>query len=322
MKRKIFALSLAFVLLAATLGGCAAAGSDNSQSTESSTAWDTDAVMEPQAPDPAPEENGAAAEMTGEGAGLDASAAETERKIIQNADFSLETLDYDQTVAAIETLVEQSGGYVESSQTTGSGATGDYYQARWAHFTVRVPAEGLQDFGGALSGCGSVTNSSYYTEEVTDYYYDTEAHLRSLELQEERLLEILSKAEQLSEVIELENSLADVRYQIESLQGALRRLDSQIAMSTVNISVQEVYEYSPEQGMPKGLGERIANEFARSMASMRRTAENIVVFVAGNIVGLALLAAVAAGAIVLIRRRRKKRAQRAPQPPEKKDKKE
>ena len=323
MKRKTFALTLALLLLAALLGGCAASGTDSSsQTTNDSVSWTGEAVTEPSVPDMAPEENGTAAETTGEGAGLDASAAETERKIIQNADFSLETLNYDQTVADIETLVEMSGGYIESSQTTGSGATGDYYRARWASFTVRVPAEGLQDFGDALSECGSVTSSYYYTEEVTDYYYDTEAHLRSLELQEERLLEILSKAEQLSEVIELENSLANVRYQIESLQGTLRRLDSQVALSTVNISVQEVYEYSPEQGVPKGLGERIANEFSRSMASMRRTAENIIVFVAGNIVGLVLLAAVVAGVIVLIRRRlRKKRAQQ-PQETTETDKKE
>ena len=123
-------------------------------------------------------------------------------------------------------------------------------------------------------------------------------------------------------VIELENSLANVRYQIESLQGTLRRLDSQVALSTVNISVQEVYEYSPEQGVPKGLGERIANEFSRSMASMRRTAENIIVFVAGNIVGLVLLAAVVAGVIVLIRRRRRKKRAQQPQETTETDKKE
>ena len=108
----------------------------------------------------------------------------------------------------------------------------------------------------------------------------------------------------------------------ESLQGTLRRLDSQVALSTVNISVQEADEYSPEQGVPKGLGERIANEFSRSMASMRRTAENIIVFVVGNIVGLVLLAAVVAGVIVLIRRRRRKKRAQQPQETTETDKKE
>lgn len=316
MKKRHGALLLALALFCGLLAGCAAksasmdmmdSGADNNfspqepaggaQTEMSENSMDFDA-----SPDMPPGESN-----TLELSASRADAGELERKIIRNADFSMETLHYDETVREIEALAEQAGGYVENSQTTGAGALDDYYRARWASFTIRVPADGLNDFADALAQHGSITSSNFYTEEVTEYYYDVEAHLKSLQLQEERLLEILSKADLLTDVITLESSLADVRYQIESLQGSLRRLDSLIAMSTVTISVQEVYEYTPEQGRPKGLGERISAEFGRSIAAIRNAGESALVFVLGNILVIAFWAAVIVLAVVVVRRRLRRR---------------
>lgn len=314
---------LAFLLLLAMLAGLAAGCSAKNQAPEAaapnggfSSQIAGDAMESPEewdnadAPMAEPSETPGALEP-------EQTAAQTERKIIRNADFSMETLSYDETIQGIQALAEQSGGYVESSQTTGPGAAEDYYQARWASFTLRIPAQGLDSFAESLAQYGSVTDSHFYTDEVTDYYYDTEAHLKSLQLQEQRLLEILSKADTLSDVVALENSLAEVRYQIESLQGSLRRLDSLIALSTVNISVQEVYEYSPEQGRAKGLGERIAAEFSRSTTAIRRAAEDFIVFFLGNILTILPALALLILAVILLRRHRRRHLPPREEKPEK-----
>lgn len=329
MKKKYLAFLLLLAVLGSLLAGCSAksapaqsdanfapqapeSGGSLNMDYKNEIAFDESADWDLPAEEPAP--NSPEPET--------APSGEVQRKIIRNADFSLETLDYDKTVQGIEALATQSGGYVESSQTTGAGAADDYYRARWASFTLRIPAEGLDSFAEQLAQQGSVTNSNFYTEEVTDYYYDAQAHLKSLQLQEERLLEILSKADTLSDVVTLENSLADVRYQIESIQGSLRRLDSLISLSTVTISVQEVYEYSPDQGRAKGLGERISAEFGRSIAAIRRTAEDLIVFALGNILSILLILLLLAAALLLFRRlRRRKRlakAEKPEQPPEEK----
>ncbi|ODU54492.1 MAG: hypothetical protein ABT01_08375, partial [Clostridium sp. SCN 57-10] len=209
------------------------------------------------------------------------------RKLIRNASYELETLDYEKSLADLEALVTSSGGYVESSSTTGLGANQrEYYDPRVASYRVRIPAEGLDAFGGKLGQIGSVTQSSSSVEEITDYYYDTEAHIRNLKVQETRLLELIQKAETLDNLVYLESTLSNVRYQIESLEGTLRRLDSQVSMSTVTITLREVYEYSPLRPVPQTLGERIRDEFARNMASLQRGAENFIVFLLGNIVGV------------------------------------
>lgn len=313
MKKRYLAFLLLLAALASLLVGCSAKSQApeadfNAAPQAPSGGFADDAKQEdldlPDAPMDTPME-------TPEPGSLDSAAnqtetGQTERKIIRNADFSMETLNYDETIQGIQALAEKSGGYVESSQTTGPGAADDYYRARWASFTLRIPAQGLDAFADSLAQYGSVTDSRFYTDEVTDYYYDTEAHLKSLRLQEERLLEILSKADTLSDVVALENSLADVRYQIESLQGSLRRLDSLISLSTVTISVQEVYEYSPDQGRAKGLGQRISAEFGRSTAAIRRAAEDFIVFFLGNILTVALALLLLTAAVLLLRRRRRK----------------
>ncbi len=308
MKKRYLGFLLTLVMLASLLSGCAgnevaseSAKADNDSSfsqnvdeigAESPGEFNADAPMS----EPSETPGAWAPEQT---------AAQTERKIIRNAEFSMETLEYDKTVQGVQALADRFGGYIESSQTTGAGAADNYYRARWASFTLRIPAEELDAFADSLAQYGSVTDSRFYTDEVTDYYYDTEAHLKSLQLQEERLLDILSKADTLSDVATLENSLADVRYQIESLQGSLRRLDSLIALSTVSISVQEVYEYSPDYGRAKGLGERISDEFGRSAAAIRRAAEDCIVFVLGNSLTVIPALALAAAALLLFRRRKK-----------------
>ena len=100
---------------------------------------------------------------------------------------------------------------------------------------------------GALSSLGNVPYSHVYTENVTAEYYDTKARLTTYEAQEKRLLELLDQAETVSDVIEIENELTDVRYRIESLQTSLRGWDRRVNWSTLYLAVNEVKEYTPQE---------------------------------------------------------------------------
>ena len=87
---------------------------------------------------------------------------------------------------------------------------------------------------------GNVLSLNRRQEEITEAYYDTEARLTALKTQEERLLAIMEKAETLDDIIRLEDALSDVRYQIESLSGTMRRYDNLVEMATVEVSLREV----------------------------------------------------------------------------------
>ena len=230
------------------------------------------------------------------------SAAQDGSKKIKTANIIMETLKFDESTAGIDKLISQSGGYIQNSSTTGTGALyKNSYYTRKATYTIRVPADQLEGFNAALSQYGSITSTNVSSQEVTDYYYDTDAHLTSLKQQEQQLLEILNKAQKLEDVISLQKALADVRYQIESNQGVLRRLDSQIAYSTIQLNLSEVQEISNIQGVPKSLGERISAQFSSSIRSIKSFGENALVFLIGNSMQIILVLAIVAGVFFISR---------------------
>lgn len=188
-----------------------------------------------------------------------------DRKIVKHSFLSLETKEFDTAFEQILAAITEQGGYIESQNTNGQSLThrSSYYE-RSASIQARIPADKLDSVTAAVGGICNVTSTSENIDDITDNYFDVEAHLNSLKLQEERLLDILSKAEKLEDVISLEQALSDVRYQIESLTASMRRMDGQIAYSYLNLDLREVVEYQPVESAPKTLGDKISASFKRS----------------------------------------------------------
>lgn len=225
-------------------------------------------------------------------------------KIIYSADATLETTSFDVAVKSVLALIDEYKAYVESSSMNGSnysmissGNTG----SRSADYVIRVPAENFEKLMSSLSTIGNVPYSHVYTENVSSQYYDTEARLRTYRAQEERLLELLDKAETVSDVIEIENELTEVRYRIESLQTALNGWDRQVAYSTVYLNLREVKEYTPESRI--GFGRQIVNALAQGLELLK----DFVLGLATALPLLIIVAAVVFGIIKLVKKLRKKK---------------
>jgi hypothetical protein len=179
-------------------------------------------------------------------------------KIIYSADATVETTQFENTISALEAMIDSVGGWVESSSVTGanySSISRGSKTNRSANYTVRVPNDKFNEMMSSLPKLGNVPRSHVYTENVTSQYYDTQARLTTYQAQEQRLLELLDKAETVSDVIEIENELTEVRYRIESMQTSLRNWDRRVSWSTIQLTVNEVSEYTPE--VQKGYGERL-----------------------------------------------------------------
>ena len=202
-----------------------------------------------------------------------AGSAETEdlnpEKIIYSADATVESTEFDSTINALEALIDSVGGWVESSSVNGanySSISRGSKTNRSASYTVRVPNERFNDMMSSLSALGNVPRSHVYTENVTSQYYDTQARLSTYQAQEQRLLELLEKAETVSDVIEVENELTEVRYRIESLQTSLRNWDRRVSWSTIHLTVNEVSEYTPEA--QKSYTERLKEAFYEGLDNL------------------------------------------------------
>ena len=91
-----------------------------------------------------------------------------------------------------------------------------------------------------------------------------EARLNTLKTQEKKLLELLEKATVLEDIIELEKALSDCRYQIDSYTGQIKRMDNQVAYSTLSLNICEVFEYQEVVNTPETFGEKISDAFKYS----------------------------------------------------------
>ena len=199
---KLTALAAALALTAA-LAGCGSAGG-GSDAAPGETAATESFSMDNAAL--ATADGGGAATLTPQATG------ESARKIIYNADLSLESTDFDAARTALTDAVEAHGGYISYSDLSGSAEDQD----RYSHYTVRIPADSYRAFLEAVSGAANVLSVSESAEDITSEYIDVEARIASLENQRSRLNELADTAETTADLLEIESQLSDVQYQLES----------------------------------------------------------------------------------------------------------
>ena len=250
----------------------------------------------------------------------DDSVADYTAKIIYTASVSIETTEFDKAVAALENQVQKIGGFVESSNVTGdtqynSDGTTTVVN-RWAYYTVRIPCDHFESFLHETEGFGNVTSTSRDAQNVTSAYTDYEARLSSLNTQEERLLDMLAKSEDVETLIALEQRLSDVRYEIESIERNLRNYDMQIKYSTVNLDLREVEVYTPTVPVRRTFSQKLADSLSDGWNGFTRGIQNVILGLASALPALILLAVITAAVIVCIKKARKKRkAKKAVQDP-------
>ncbi len=180
------------------------------------------------------------------------------RKIIYSSSYSIQTTEFEKSVAALDILCHKYGAYYESSESYGTKENSD----RYGSFTVRVPVENYNAFKKEAGNIGVVIRSSENNRDVTENYIDTEARLTSAKIREERLLAILENADTLDDILLLEAELADVRYEIESLSGSLRKYDSLISYSTITIGIEEVVEPVEIKPVPKTFSQKMSTSIS------------------------------------------------------------
>ncbi|MEM1485000.1 DUF4349 domain-containing protein [Oscillospiraceae bacterium PP1C4] len=209
-----------------------------------------------------------------------AAPALKDRKIIKHGNLSLETKEFDTAIPKIIDAVTSAGGYIESQSLDGQSLSyqGSYYE-RYARISARIPADKLGEVTASVGKLCNIVSQGENMDDITDSYFDTKAHLDTLTIQEERLLEILKKAEKLEDVITLEKALSDVRYQIESLTAAMKRMDSQIAYSYLNIDLREVSQYNEAIATPKTFGDKLAISFSRAGDHLINSVQGVTLFV-------------------------------------------
>lgn len=223
------------------------------------------------------------------GAG-DAEASEVpvkeNRKLIKTISLRLETTDFQKSIVLIGEKVNAVGGYIEHSGVSGNSVGSD--GQRYADYTLRVPQEKLDEFAESIKEAGSITYREDDVRDITLDYTDVESRLRSLQIEQARLWELLEKADNIETIVAINERLSEVNYQLDSYESKLKVYDNRVAYSTVDLTVNEVRTYTEQA--KDGMGTRIAKGFQKNITSLMTTCENVIVWFFSNILTIGLIA--------------------------------
>ena len=300
MKRKLYVIALAVLLLLSGCGGGGGAAMEahpnlGSPASSAPAATDQDWTGEvgwdegdyTPAPDvPSGEDSSGGSIYQNPGV-----------KIIRQGELNIQTEQFDQSVEALNQLTASCGGYFESASVYGGGSR-DANARRRGEYVVRVTAERYDHFLSSTGQLGYVTSKSESSQDVGERYYDTEARLKTQRTKQERLLALLERSETMEDIIVLENALSEVEYQIEQYSSELNRYDALVGFSTFYVYLNEVGRVTEEVGETASLGQRMAAGVQASFLGLGQGFQDLLIWMSYNLVLVVILAVViAAGAV-------------------------
>ena len=297
MKKKVLACVLSGIL-AVSIFGC---GSKSMMATESAVA--DSAAYDDMAYDSGYDTTeSASAEEAGSGAvtsenGIE-EVQETDRKLIRNVNLSLQTKEFDTVLDNMSQKIKDLGGYIQDSSVWGSSS--DYSSSRSASYTLRIPSDKLDEFIDVVETLGNVTYKNESVDDVTLRYVDVDSHKKALETEQERLLALLEKAENVEDIITIENRLSDVRYELENYESQIRLLDNQIDYSTVYVDISEVSRVT-DTGK-QGFFEEVASRFSDSVYVVLMGLRGFAIGILGSLPILVVWGVILAVVVILLRK--------------------
>ena len=242
--------------------------------------------------------------------------AQTDRKIIKTFSINAETTEFDKALESLNALITEHGAYAESVSVNDNSLKNQNRSARTATYVVRVPAERAEDFVGSLGGYFNVTAKNASVDDISETYYSIEDTLEELQIERDSLLDMLEAPETKKDYdlwLKVTQRLSEVKQQIAVYQGRLERFDSQVAYSTVHLSIREVINYTV-QSEGNSFGARLATAFREGWSNFAVAIQELVIWLAGAVPALLLLAVIATVVIVIVcivRRRSARRAAKA-----------
>ncbi len=173
---------------------------------------------------------------------LDKSGETTEaedRKIIRNAEITIEVPSTTDAQHQVTSIAETHGGFVVTSEAKQRESNDPAQRTLDIKLVVRVPSN---QFGRAFDEikklAGNTPSENVTSQDVTEDFIDLEARIKTQKALEVQFLEIMRGANKISDALEVQRQIAEVRTDIEKLEGRKRFLENRSSLSTINVNIQ------------------------------------------------------------------------------------
>lgn len=156
-----------------------------------------------------------------------------DRKIVKNGSLQLEVEDTEESLGIVEAEIAEQDAFV-THQNSWEVRRGTLAY----NLTIRVPAENLEILSENLEQLGLKKSENYSTSDITAQYRDTDNRIQNLETRRDRLRALMEReTENISDVLEIDRELTRVQDEIESLGNTQIRRDTDVAYSTLQLTL-------------------------------------------------------------------------------------
>ena len=276
MKRHLFLLFVAILVLVFAIAACGAGSDESGEFAQSDQYYATEqdaVVVERQASAKLVDPQGPPGQPGYPGT-VDPADNAIERKIVTNVDMNIRVGDVNKAMEAVTQLVESNGGFVVSVTRNE-----DEFESN-AYMSFRVPSISLEATLSRVRDLSErVERETRSSQDVTTEFVDVEARLGNLRAAEEQLLALYERSGKVSDVLEVQRELTNVRGQIESLQGRLNYLSQTTATSLVSVWFHPTTDPAPISD-PGWNPSETARGATRGLASFGRWFVDVVITIA------------------------------------------
>lgn len=210
------------------------------------------------------------------------------RKIIYKAQVEVIVEDFEKASADLLRLVkERPGGYVAKSDVQGTPGS-----PRVGVWTVRVPVDHFDTFLSAVGTLGELRHSSTDSQDITDSYYDLQAHIKNDEVREKGLQKLYldrASGSRLEDLLTVDRELSAVRGKIDAQKGQMQRWDKETALATAVVTLRDRKAYVPP--LVPDFGTSVGRTFQASVEALVTVGKFLVLAAVALAPWLAVLAA-------------------------------
>jgi hypothetical protein len=197
-----------------------------------------------------------------------------DRKIVQTATLRLQVKEVGPSFNEVGRIATGAGGFVAGSSFANQG------EQQVASVSIRVPAVRYQEVLGQLRDLGAkVDSEASNASDVTEEYSDLSARQRTLEATESQLLQLLGRAQNVGEILQVQDRLNSVRSEIERVKGRMSLLDKLSDMATINVQLRPVAGASNGSDGKVNLGEEIGEAWEASLEFLASIAAGVLTVV-------------------------------------------
>ena len=166
-------------------------------------------------------------------------AEAADRKIIRNADITIEVPSTTDAQHRVTSIAEAHGGFVVTSEAKQRESNDPAQRTLDIKLVVRIPSN---QFGAAFDEIKQLASNTpeeqVKSQDVTEDFIDLEARIKTQKALEIQFLEIMRQATKIADALEVQRQIAEVRTEIEQLEGRKRFLENRSSLSTINVNIQ------------------------------------------------------------------------------------